>query len=219
MEEINTEDGSVTCYNKDFGDVYHSKSGAKEEAFEKFAKPALIPFMTVPPVEIKILDVCFGLGYNSCAAIDFVTRHMPDTKLTITGLENDSDILEKTREMEPGFEHYDKIRAATEKEYNAQLLNINIIKGDALETIKGLEEFDIVFHDPFSPKKHPELWSEEFFKEIFKKLKPGGVLLTYSCAKWVRENLKEAGFTVEDGPSVGRKAPSTMAIKPSHTSV
>lgn len=213
MEKINTGDGSVTFYNREFGDVYHSKSGAKEEAFEKFAKPALIPYMQIPPKEIRILDVCFGLGYNSCAAIDFVTRHMPDTRLEITGLEIDEDILKKIRDIEPGFVHYDKIRKATEQALDAELLKIQIVLGNALKTVTYFSGFDIVFHDPFSPKKHPEMWSEEFFESLYSRLKEGGVLLTYSCAGWVRKNLENAGFIVQDGPSVGRRAPSTVALK------
>ena len=39
------------------------------------------------------------------------------------------------------------------------------------------------------------------------------ILATYSCARIVRDNLKEAGFEVFDGPSVGRRAPSTIAKK------
>ena len=73
--------------------------------------------------------------------------------------------------------------------------------------------FDIVFLDPFSPRKNPELWSEEFFKEIYSRMKKGAKLATYSCARKIRENLKTAGFKVIDGPNVGRRGPSTNAIK------
>ncbi|MFW6450486.1 MAG: tRNA (5-methylaminomethyl-2-thiouridine)(34)-methyltransferase MnmD [Nanoarchaeota archaeon] len=213
MEKIQTKDGSYTFYNEKYGDIYHSKSGAREEAFEKFAKPALIQFMQIPPRKISILDICFGLGYNSCAAIDFAARHFPDTELKIIGLENDPEILEEIKNIKPGFQHYDKIKAATENEYNAELLKIKIIRGNASETIMQAQPADIVFHDPFSPKKHPELWTLEFFTKVYEKLVQGGMLLTYSCAKKIRENLEQAGFKVEDGPIVGRVAPSTIAYK------
>ncbi|MGM5481935.1 MAG: tRNA (5-methylaminomethyl-2-thiouridine)(34)-methyltransferase MnmD [Nanobdellota archaeon] len=213
MRKIITKDNTITFYNEEIGDVYHSESGAKQEAFEKFAKPALIPFMTNPPQIIEILDICFGLGYNSCAAIDFITRHMPDTKIIITGLENDEKILQKVNELNPEFENYEKIKQAVKVNYNAQLLKINIIQGDAISTIENVGQIDIVFHDPFSPKKQPSLWTEELFRKAYNKLRKGGILLTYSCAKKVRENLLKAGFRVEDGPCVGRRAPSTIAVK------
>jgi len=62
-----------------------------------------------------------------------------------------------------------------------------------------------------TPKKCPELWTFEFFSDIKKVMKKGGVLATYSCARSVRENLIQAGFHVKDGPCVGRWAPSTLA--------
>ena len=57
------------------------------------------------------------------------------------------------------------------------------------------------------------MWEEGFFKDICSKMKMGGVLATYSCATHVRINLVKAGFDVTDGPSVGRRAPSTIATK------
>ena len=78
--------------------------------------------------------------------------------------------------------------------------------------IKNLnQKFDAVFLDPFSPKKCPELWTERFFKDIRKLMKQNSVLTTYSCAKITRNNLVNAGFNVKDGPSIGRRAPSTIA--------
>ncbi len=87
--------------------------------------------------------------------------------------------------------------------------------GDARKTITKLpdKEFDIIFLDPFSPKKCPELWTEEFLKNIYQKTAQGGILTTYSCAKEVRENLTKAGFNVTNGPTIGRRGPATIATK------
>ena len=91
---------------------------------------------------------------------------------------------------------------------------IRLIVGDALKEVKKLDgKFDIVFLDPFSPKKAPELWSKEFLKDIVSKMKTKGVLTTYSCAGEIRRNLAELGLKVKDGPCVGRRAPSTIAVK------
>ena len=72
---------------------------------------------------------------------------------------------------------------------------------------------DAVFFDPFSPKKVPDMWEKEFFKDIFDAMKNNSILATYSCARVVRDNLKAVGFKVEDGPKIGRRSPSTLAIK------
>ena len=93
--------------------------------------------------------------------------------------------------------------------------NKKIILGDATKTIKSLPSnyFNIIFLDPFSPGKNPELWSLGFFKEIERVMMNCGILTTYSCARTVRENLKNIGFSIKDGPCVHRRGPSTIATK------
>lgn len=71
----------------------------------------------------------------------------------------------------------------------------------------------LVFFDPFSPKKHPHLWEVPFFEEVFRSMNKNSFLTTYSCARKVRDAMKVVGFEVFDGPSVGRKSPSTVAFK------
>lgn len=203
MQKIITEDKSITFRNEKYDECYHTKSGAIEESFEKYAKPCKIKN------GMKVLDVCFGIGYNSLAAIN-------TADVEIIALENDQKILDKIEEVEVSTElkqDYEKIKkAAKDLEYQDDKVKIKIILGDARETIKTInEKFDAVFFDPFSPKKCPELWTEEFFREIAKRMNKGAVLATYSCARVVRDNLKKAGFRIEDGPIIGRRSPSTLA--------
>ena len=207
MKEVCTRDASITLYNEEFQEHYHSHTiGAIEEAFVKFAEPCGIRD------GMKILDVCFGLGYNTLAAITF-SKH-----LEIVGLENDRKILEMTADIEVPKEFRNDYKiiqdAAKNLEYSKDKLNIRILLGDAREKIKlAGTGFDAVFLDPFSPKKCPVLWTKEFFDEIYKRMSKGGILTTYSCATGVRQNLKDAGFCVKDGPIFGRKSPATIAIK------
>ncbi len=203
MEKVITSDNSTTFRSKEYDECYHSKSGAIEESFEKYAKPCKVKD------GMKILDICFGIGYNTLAAIH-------TANVEVIGLENDKKILEKIEEVEVSEqlkENYDKIKIAAKKlQYSDDKIKIKIILGDARETIKKLnEKFDAVFLDPFSTKKCPELWTAEFFSEIAKKMKKGAILATYSCARSVRENLKTSGFEVIDGPIIGRRSPSTLA--------
>lgn len=201
MEKVITRDGSITYHNEKYDECYHSKSGALEEAEKKFAEPSNIKDGMI------ILDVCFGLGYNSLAAMKKAKR------LKIIGLEQDREILKKIQEIEIDNCEYEKIKKASETGYyKDEDVEIEIIIGDAVDTIKKIKiMFDCVFLDPFSPKNNPELWTEGFLSELNKKMKKGGVLTTYSCARNVRENMQKAGFKVFDGPRVGRRGPSTIA--------
>lgn len=204
MRKIITKDGSTTYYNEKYDECYHSKTGAVEEAEKKFVEPAKIR------EGVKILDVCFGLGYNTMAALKKAK------KLKIIGLEKDKEILKKIQgtDVKKYKKEYSKIKEAAKKGYHKDKdSEIKIIMGDATKTIRKIDEkFDAVFLDPFSPPKNPELWTQKFFREIKKRMKKGSILTTYSCARIVRENMRKAGFKVMDGPRVRRRGPSTIAM-------
>jgi hypothetical protein len=55
IEIIKTLDGSIGLYNRKLNEVYHSKFGAKKEAYEKFIEPCL----KLNRKSLKILDICF----------------------------------------------------------------------------------------------------------------------------------------------------------------
>jgi len=112
-----------------------------------------------------------------------------------------------------GQDYLKIIKAGKSLSYKDDKVKIRIIVGNALETISLVKgKFDAVFFDPFSPKKCPELWSKDFFKQIRSKMRPNSVLATYSCATKVRRALHDAGFKVIDGPCIGRRSPSTIAF-------
>ena len=208
MKLIKTKDGSFTAFSEVAGEHYHTISGAIEEAFEKHVNALGIEN------GMHILDFCFGLGYNSIAACK------DHTNLQITALENDIKIIEVIKDIEiPDILkiEFDSFRNIAENTDVVDSNNnrIQILLGDALQRIVEIPdgEFDRVFFDPFSPKKQPEMWSEEIFQKIYNKMKNGAKLSTYSCAGQVRKNMISAGFKVIDGPVVGRRSPATIAIK------
>jgi len=211
MEPIKTRENSITFYNEEAGDYYHSQSGAKEEAVEKYAKALDVSSLKRP----VIFDICFGLGYNTAAALDLVKEAV------IYCFENDREILKKILDINVDFKSYNIIKEFVKRfienrinEYNKNNIKLIMIFDDAREKIKDInDKADFVFFDPFSPAKVPEMWTKEFFMSIRNKMKENGKLSTYSCARFVRDNLKQAGFIIKDGPIIGRKSPGTIAIK------
>jgi len=67
-----TQDGSVGLYSYADNDVYHSKFGALTEAWDKFVLPSGISSKLNKVDEIKVLDVCYGIGYNTKALMSFI---------------------------------------------------------------------------------------------------------------------------------------------------
>lgn len=67
-----TNDGSVGLYSEKDNDIYHSTYGALTEAYEKFILPSHLEKFFEKNSEIKILDICFGIGYNSKSFVNFL---------------------------------------------------------------------------------------------------------------------------------------------------
>lgn len=67
-----TEDGSIGLYSYADKDVFHSKFGALTEAWEKFIIPSDIEKLLNEKSQIKVLDICYGIGYNTKALMSFI---------------------------------------------------------------------------------------------------------------------------------------------------
>ena len=68
--------------------------------------------------------------------------------------------------------------------------------------ITAENEFDLIYFDAFGPRVQPELWTEEIFERMYRALRKGGVLVTYSAKGSVRRAMQTVGFIVErlEGP-------------------
>ena len=222
MNKIITKDNSITFYNNEYDETYHSISGALEETFKKFITPCKINELAKKG-KIRILDICFGLGYNTIAAIDTALKTNKKIEIEIISLEMELN-LDLLKQLKPKLNYYWIINKLEYDPINNQYIyedkNIHLLIkiGNATKTlIKLLGKFDAVFLDPFSPKKNPEMWTADFFNAIASKMHKNAILSTYSCARIVRDNLKKAGFIIKDGPRVGRRGPSTIAFISSET--
>ena len=85
---------------------------------------------------------------------------------------------------------------------------------DARKSVQRLNnKYNFIFHDAFTPKKLPTLWSLEFFKELYRLLDDDGVLVTYSSSVAVRAAMLEAGFFVGRSIDKNGKNIGTIATK------
>lgn len=76
-----TNDGSVGLYSTDFNDIYHSATGALTEAYEKFIYP--VDFNNLLQKDkIKVLDICYGIGYNSKSFLNFIFENYCQKKFS-----------------------------------------------------------------------------------------------------------------------------------------
>ena len=216
LTKIFTADNTESFMNTDVGESYHSQTGAVEEALKKYAIPCKISDVAKKG-KLRILDMFFGMGYNSAMAIDIALKANPHCQIEVVGVENDPEIVKKIQDVNPPitfFKHYKQLTPET-VEFTEGNVIVKLLLGDARDMVKSLKDhhFDAVFYDPFSPKTTPDMWTKELFTEMFRVMKNSGILATYSCARMARENIAAAGLVYDDGPIVGRRGPGTVATK------
>lgn len=214
-----TNDGSFTFFSSEFGEAFHSYFGAKGEAKSKFVEPLNL-LKKAPAPSLKILDICYGLGYNTAEALAEIWKVNPHCQVKIVGLELDHRVP-KTAVAEGLLNNYPVPinqylqTLATELHLECHNLNAQLLIGDARQTLKQVYDSgfraDAICLDPFSPPTCPQLWTVEFLGLVSKCLKPDGRLATYSCAAAVRTALIMAGLTIASTTPFGRRAPGTIA--------
>ena len=70
---------------------------------------------------------------------------------------------------------------------------------------------DAWFLDGFSPARNPDAWDSRLLALISQRLRPGGILATYSAAHAVRHALESAGLAITRTEGFGRKRHMTRA--------
>ncbi|MGQ4892042.1 MAG: class I SAM-dependent methyltransferase [Candidatus Njordarchaeia archaeon] len=147
---------------------------------------------------MKLLDICTGLGYTAILAKKFGAN--------VITIEKDINVL-KLAEFNP---------------WSHELEEIPIILEDATKVVERLPEkyFDLIIHDPPRFSLAGELYSKEFYEQLYRILKRRGKLFHYtgspgskyrgkSMVRGVGERLAKVGFTVR----FVEKAQGFIAVK------
>ena len=194
------EDGTNTLFSEEFSQHYHStKDGALHESLEKHVKPALA--IKKEFSSLTILDLCFGLGYNTFATLYYIKKHNLNIKVHILSPEFDKELIESLK----NFAYPKEFNELKEIIYNVsqnfyyedKQFKIEILLGDARESVPKINnKIDIIYQDAFSPSHNALLWTKEFFRDIALISKEDAILTTYSTASSVRLGLYENGFFI-----------------------
>ena len=153
-----------------------------------------------------VLDTCMGLGYTAIEAAKWGAY--------VITVEKDPNVIELARINPWSRELFTGGR-------------VQVIQGDSFEVVKRFkpESFDVIIHDPPRFSLAGQLYSEEFYRELYRVLKPGGRLFHYvgnpgkryrkkDLQKGVMERLRRAGFVgvrrVEEALGVVARKPGGM---------
>jgi tRNA U34 5-methylaminomethyl-2-thiouridine-forming methyltransferase MnmC len=206
-----TQDGSFTFFSEEFGETFHSVQGARAEAFQKFVQTTQLVQRATQPT-LALLDVCYGLGYNTAAALEAIGQVNPRCRVIAHGLELDATVPQAAiaanllQDWPPSVQGILQTLATTHT-YRDRVLEAHLWLGDARQTIQTLVhqgfQADAIFLDPFSPRCCPQLWTVEFLDQVAQCLAPTGRLATYSRSAAVRSALQQAGLQLGTIPVEG----------------
>ena len=216
-EIITTSDGSSTIHLPEWNEQYHSIHGAIQEAKHVFIETGLKLFSNK---EINILEIGFGTGLN--CFITFLEAVRLDLKVNYLGVEaypvlqNEIEKLNYVEELEAEDfgKKFDEMHTNNWNENFAISDVFSLEKRQQFfNEIDSNNEIDLIYFDAFGARVQPELWTEAIFRSMFKALKNGGVLVTYSAKGSVRRAMQSVGFTVERLPGPPGKREMLRATK------
>jgi predicted methyltransferase len=140
----------------------------------------------IAPITGHVLDTATGLGYTAIEAAKYATR--------VTTCELDPAVLDVARLNPWSADLFENPR-------------ITQLVGDSFELVRGFApaSFDRIIHDPPTFSLAGELYSAEFYRHLFRVLKPGGRIFHYvgnpqtsameRVTRGVIRRLHEAGFS------------------------
>ncbi len=243
-EEIHiTEDGSLTLKDEETGELYHNRAGAYTESLANFVEPLDLLTLASQRRQLAFLDVCFGLGYNTFALLNELSKLDLETdSIKIVAIEKFQKPLlyiskviadDRFKKLKEQMEaQAPKLCAGNFGIYTFTMpcksrvvrVHFDLLEGDLRQVVPSMvakfgRVFDGIFHDPFSPRRVPELWTIDLF-ECYKKLlfDPTGKVVTYSSASAVRSGFQKCGMNVFRTTAVGGKSGGTLVMLPSNGS-
>lgn len=154
--------------------------------------------------EIAVLETGFGTGLN--AFMTWIEAERRNLKVHYLGLE-----IFPIADTEAAALDYPAALGCPER--TADFLTLHRCQWDVqhtfsehftfekrqvrIEEFSQPESFDLIYFDAFAPQAQPELWTEEVFVNMYRSLRPEGVLVTYCAQGHFKRTLKKVGFTIE----------------------
>lgn len=208
----------------DYGDRYHPRAGAIEQARHVFLGGNGLPQRWAGRERFVIAETGFGLGNNFLATwaawraddrrcerlhVLSVELHPPGAKDLSAwprdeGLQPLSDELARQwPALVPGLHTL---------RFDDGRVWLHLAYGEVADWLREwVARVDAFFLDGFAPDRNPRMWEPRLFKSLARLAAPGATAATWSVARTVREGLQSAGFDVHKAPGHGGKRDITVA--------
>lgn len=209
----------------DYGDVYHSLSGALGQTDYVFLGGNGLPQRWQNRAQFTICETGFGLGNNflatwhrwrsdpeRCRRLHFVSfeAHPLGLQDLEQQLARSAEILQPLAQqllavwpaLLPGVHRL---------EFEQGQLTLTLVFGRIEQTARQVElRADAFFLDGFSPRLNPDMWTRSVFKQLVRVAAPAATLATWCTASAVRQDLQDVGFILQKRAGFGYKREMLM---------
>ena len=195
-------DGSFSLWSEAFGEGFHSGRGALREARETFLNPSQLERFQ-PGAPLTVVEVCVGTGSNLALLLEACAAR--GIALEWWGLELDPRPLRLALASADFRQPWQPptlvvLEHLLERgHWQSEQTRGRMLWGDARQTLAELlqerrGQVDLIWHDAFSPRHCPELWTVEVLGATTALLAPEGRWISYCSAAAVRETLRLLGL-------------------------
>ena len=211
-----------TPFSPLYGDIYHSASGAREQAEQVFLRGNELPQRWRGLRVFTVMETGFGIGVNflatwsawcddpsRCERLHFVSieKHpftRDDLRTVHDALTANTRLARLAQAL---VDAWPSLVPGTHRiEFDGGRVTLTLAFGDALEVLPKLWlRADAFYLDGFAPAKNPDLWSPAVFKALARVAGDHATFATWSSAGDVKRALEQSGFEYHKVDGFGTK--------------
>jgi tRNA U34 5-methylaminomethyl-2-thiouridine-forming methyltransferase MnmC len=223
FEIVKTTMGATSIKDNGTGEILHNPVGPWEESRALYVKQSNLEerLLESRPEPLVLYDVGLGAAFNVVAALEVFYKLKASGRsfrdLQIMSFETDLTLLDfflsEIQSFPESTPYENQLRTLREKEvYTEDKLHWEL-HGSFSDISKfELPKAEVVFFDPYSPKKNPDMWTVAAFQLVQKNMSHElpACVLTYSTATPIRTAMLLSGLFVGQGQSSGFKEETTF---------
>jgi len=204
----------------EYGDVYHSLSGARGQAEYVFLSGNHLPKRWQNQEQFTICETGFGLGNNFLTAwyhwrqdplrshylhyVSFEGHPLTQKDLAHQLLRGDPQLQPLAKQLIAAWPSL--LPGVHRLEFEHGQVTLTLFFGHIKRTsIQCDVQADAFFLDGFSPRLNPAMWTPALFSQLVRMAAPGATLATWCTASAVRRELQNAGFVLAKKPGYAFK--------------